>query len=509
MGDGMAVDLQRLAADPGVYRDHVVIPGAHGPVRLSAALIDHQRGLYAALDPAFAALKVGAAPPIGRYFVEATKGYGKDTLLAAQLLWLIAFSRRSLVCRVGAADAEQADELRKAAAAIVRLNGWLAGLVDVQASAIICPHTDSRADILSVDASGSHGARPDLTIINELTHIRGETGREFAATLMDDAAKNPRGVVIIATNAGQIDTWQHEWAKQAQRSDRWSYTAYRWPAPWIDPAELTDAEWRNPRSRFRRLFWGEWSSGEGDAIPADEIEAAVTQQGGMTGEEEGWAWAAGLDLGVRKDRAALVVIGRHVGWAESVEQPRVARHPTRMAMEDLGLLPPSRESRPSHVDHAGSGRLRLASVQVWSPAHTGGRIDLSDVEEAVFAASEQFLLAGVAVDPSQAELMVQRLASRGVNVYTYDFTPQHLREMASAVTEEFRERGIDLYPDKDLLADLGALRLVERSYGCRLESPRGPNGHGDAATAFALALVAARSLTRDGYQGVEGPLVWN
>ena len=49
--------------------------------------------------------------------------------------------------------------------------------------------------------------------------------------------------------------------------------------------------------------------------------------------------------------------------------------------------------------------------------------------------------------------------------------------------------------DATLLADLRALRVVERSYGVRLDSPRGINGHGDCATALAIALHVAKSNT--------------
>ena len=50
------------------------------------------------------------------------------------------------------------------------------------------------------------------------------------------------------------------------------------------------------------------------------------------------------------------------------------------------------------------------------------------------------------------------------------------------------EANIELYGMPILLCDLRNLRVVEKSYGCRLESPRGPSGHGDAATALAMAL---------------------
>jgi hypothetical protein len=43
----------------------------------------------------------------------------------------------------------------------------------------------------------------------------------------------------------------------------------------------------------------------------------------------------------------------------------------------------------------------------------------------------------------------------------------------------------------ELLADLQKLRIVEKSYGMRLESPRRPSGHGDLACATTMSLFVS------------------
>ena len=65
--------------------------------------------------------------------------------------------------------------------------------------------------------------------------------------------------------------------------------------------------------------------------------------------------------------------------------------------------------------------------------------------------------------------------------------------MCSATLEAFSEGNIELYGNPILLSDLRALRVVEKSYGVRLGSPRGPSGHGDAATALSIALHIAKN----------------
>src|SRR5262249_28988312 len=186
-----------MVHDPAVFRERVVIPAAHGPARLSEVIQPFQERDFTALDPSFIALQRGAKPPVTRYWWERTKGSSKDTDLAVMLLWLLAFSPRSLTCQVGAADADQADELRKAAKQILRLNRWLAAGVTINEMVLLNPRTDSRCEIIPADVAGSHGARPDLVILNELSHIQ---KREFAENLLDNAAKVPHGIVCVATN---------------------------------------------------------------------------------------------------------------------------------------------------------------------------------------------------------------------------------------------------------------------------------------------------------------------
>ena len=57
---------------------------------------------------------------------------------------------------------------------------------------------ESVCEILTTDAYGSHGARPDVVIANELSHVGSEA---FMQTLLDNADKIPHSLVIVATNS--------------------------------------------------------------------------------------------------------------------------------------------------------------------------------------------------------------------------------------------------------------------------------------------------------------------
>ena len=73
-------------------------------------------------------------------------------------------------------------------------------------------------------------------------------------------------------------------------------------------------------------------------------------------------------------------------------------------------------------------------------------------------------------------------------------TGQNLQRMATVLLEAFNDHRLELYPEGDLHRDLTRLRVEERAYGFRLVSPHDEFGHGDTASAFSLAMLAASEL---------------
>lgn len=456
--------MARMADDFDAFWPEIVIPsGNAGPQRLGDVAIDFQRDWLHAVGPSLVALCRGEKPPTPRFWLEATKGLGKDMLASIGVLFVLAFSHHPLHCQVGAADTDQADELRKSAKAILYHNPWLAEVIDVQSLVLVGRRRDangrktehSRCEIVAADIAGSHGARPDVLILNELTHV---AKREFCENLLDNASKVPNGLVIVATNAGYTGSWQESWRNLAMESDRWRYAAFKEPAPWLDEREIAEAQRRNSTTRFLRLWKGVWPSVAGDALDPEDVAACVTMAGPMAGfgADSDWGFVAGLDLGVKNDHSALVVLGAN-GQTQ---------------------------------------RLRLADCQSWSPG-LAGQVNLMDVETAVRAAHRRFGFGGCWYDPSQALLMAQRLSKAGVPMREMPFVGHRLNEMASAVLTTFRSRTIDLYDDKQLIADLSRLTIVEKAYGHKLEAVRDEAGHADRAIALAIALPAAIEASRN------------
>lgn len=134
----------------------------------------------------------------------------------------------------------------------------------------------------------------------------------------------------------------------------------------------------------------------------------------------------------------------------------------------------------------------MAFTRTWTPP-PGGSVNLLELEESVRAIAQRYRCI-VNFDPWQSELLKQRLISK-IAMREVTFSGANLQKMASAVLEAFNSREVVLYPDEQLIGDLRRLRVIEKSYGFRLEAPRDGTGHGDLGTAFQLAILGAKHLT--------------
>ena len=119
----------------------------------------------------------------------------------------------------------------------------------------------------------------------------------------------------------------------------------------------------------------------------------------MTGWQERYdPFLAGLDLGLKRDHSALVVIG-----IDTIE-----------------------------------GKAVLAQCQSWNPKDYGGTLPVSLVKAACLEAAKTFKLRRIIFDPWQCLQLAQELADEGIPMTQFNFTPARsrstpLRESASRV----------------------------------------------------------------------------
>lgn len=440
-----------MAADPLTFAKALVVPKGTAKAKFGEIAAPFQIERFSALAPALLDLARGEIPEQSRFYWEATKGASKDSDASIALLWLLAFSPRPLLIQVAAGTQQQAGEPRKICQAILRLNPWLASRVTCVQWRLDCEATGSVCEILSSADQTSHGARPDFVLFDELTHT---PSQEFFSTILDNSAKVPGNVVLVASNAGVVSTWQHEFRNSIVDDDYWVKHIYSQPAPWITQAELEQARKRNSKSRFLRLWYGVWSSGSDGIIGPDDLERLTKLPGKCpTGAiEHNAVRVGGLDLGIKRDHAGFCVL-------------------------EVSLV---------------DGKSRLMDCYSWRPPTKNLSIDLEAIEEYVQAAFVRYGLVATLYDPYQAVHMAQRLMRMGCNMIDLPFTSDSCHKMAQTLVEAVNNQTLEIYDDEALTRDLLRLQIKETMGRYKLTATRDENGHADRATALAIALYGCK-----------------
>lgn len=477
-----AKTFDRFAKSPAEFRNALIVDVDGEPRRFGDVMDPWQREDFAALDPGLKKCNGRSkSKALTRAYLERPRGHSKTTDIATIVIWALVFSTRPLKGYVYACDKDQAALLRQAIETILRLNPWIAEILTVTKDAVTVtaskhPGEGGFLRIETSDVASSYGTLPDFLILEELTHQQGD-GSLFYSCL-SSAAKRSNCLLVTISNAGFADSWQWKVREAARTDEAWYFSRLDGPqASWMTPERLAEQRRMLPAVAYLRLWENSWSNSGGDALSPEDIERAFDKDlGVMTGsaaERQVWAFYGGVDLGLTRDGSAVVILafGRHGG------------------------------------PHA--GKIRLAHAKVWRPSSAQPKIDLMEVERQINALDLQFNLERLAVDPWQAELLARRLEmdvgrrSRTARLMNWQRpwieqvqpTGANLNKIASLVVETFHDGVFRGYEYEPLRRDLLKLRVIEKSYGIRLESPRDEHGHGDVYSAWSLALYLGHAET--------------
>jgi len=447
--------LARLQGAPAAFRDALRLDDGRPWVR-----DPWQEDFFRALDPGWRrAVGQAATGGYARGWAVRPRGHSKTSDIASMVAWALFAARQPIRGVVAAGDSDQARLVADAVTRIVRANPWLQPFIDVQRGRIVNVHSGSECVILASDAMTSYGLLVDFIICDELTCWR---NRELWDSLFSTAAKKPNCLLVVLGNAGIQNTWQHELFNVLRRDRAWHCDTLPGPvASWISPTALEEQRRVLPGIVYQRLWGNEWTTGEASALQHADIERACTLTGPMYGrslacENAEHDFAAGLDLAVSHDHAALCVLAIH-------KQTR---------------------------------RRRLAFIRSWAPV--GGKIDLTAVEAGVADVNREYRPRVIGFDPYQAELMAQRLTREGLCMQAVPFGGMNTSLMASELVEQFSGGTIEIYRHPPLIRDLQRLQITERQWGLKLEAARTKDGHCDQAIALAIALLVARDMRPPG-----------
>lgn len=466
------VTVEQMVASAKTFRENLIVDRSGTSCRFGSIMDPWQKADFEAMDPALE-LVAKRDKPIDdstflRCYLERGRGHSKTHDIGTDATWLVWASPRKITGIIASGDKDQAKFVRDAIDTIYRLNPFLADTLKVNHGTVLNTATGSRVEVISSDAASSYGALCDFIICDELTHWKHANGQALWESLFSTAAKRETCLLLVIANAGlgKGTSWQWRVREQARTSDRWYFSRLDGiKASWMSEATLAEQRSMLTPSAFRRLWLNEWLRTSGDAIDEEDLLACVNAKARpLTGSEREYVWLAGLDIGIKKDRAAFYGIG--------ADQDNLA--------------------------------ARLAFGESWKPSE-GRDVDLVQVEDAVIAAAKRFRGIVIDYDPHQCEYMAQRLRRMGVNMVAVPFQGKNCHIMATSMMQAFKTRRLTLYEDDQLIEDIGKLNIVEKGFGFKLEAPEDSSGHADSAMALAIAMAVLPVALEQGGFGDEPP----
>jgi hypothetical protein len=437
---------------PAEFRQSLLIDHDNHPVPFKPD--PWQEADFHILDPGW--MQMAGFPvaekPILRAWEERPRGHAKTSDLAISAAWALTYAPHTIRGIAAASDRDQAAHLRDAIGRLRAYNPALA-ILDVQSWCVINTRTNSQLDILSSDAPSSYGHLPDFICCDEISHWPEGRGEELWTSLFSAAGKKSSCLLMCICNAGFEQSWCWKVRELIRDHPHWHFSHLdQAQASWISAAALEEQEKLLPPQVYSRLWQNVWSSGAGDALNVADIMAAITLDGPLMSRENGWTYFAAVDLSVRHDHSAIVLIAK--------------RH--------------------------GDGFLKVCRVMSWKPL-PGKEINLQLIQDACVELHNKFHPM-FSFDEFQAVKMRQELANKNLWIGApVHFSGKDAMEMAAGLLETFTSRSIALYPDDDLIRDLKLLRIVESTAGYKLDAPRTvAAGHCDRGVALALAVLGAR-----------------
>lgn len=314
-------ELQQRGADshPKLFRNLVTLAASES-VTLQNVIQPWQETDFTALDSAWLTISgrvVNSQHDSGnasdsalyRAYLERPRGHSKTTDLAVQIAWILQYARHSVTGIAAAADRDQAGLLVKAIAELIRRNPTLCPDLVARQTAIVNQSTGSRLDVISSDVRSSWGQLPDFVICDELCHWEKV---DLWHSLISSAAKKPKCLLVVLTNAGVGTGWQWDVREAARTSPEWHFSSLTGPrAPWISPAALDEQRRLLPPSVYARLWENVWQQTEGEFVTLAEAEACrVPEWIPHESGQRGFSYIAAIDYAEKHDRTVGVVIHR-------------------------------------------------------------------------------------------------------------------------------------------------------------------------------------------------------
>ena len=415
------------------------------------------------------------------------KGNGKTTLFAALALFHL-LTVEDAKCYIAAASRDQASLMYDHAKGFVKRTPGLEERLLVKAGYREIRHADGLGfiKVLASDADTADGVGPTLALVDEL-HRHKTT--HLYQVFRDGLGKRGGQLATISTAGDNDDTPLGRMRLRAlelpdQRRDgfHWrsatadgGFVAHEWAVPaGMDTNDLDVVKAANPSSfvtvenlrerrespsmhvqDWLRFACNQWVPYTDPWLPAGVWDACADPDSAIP---EGAAVIAGVDVGVKKDTTAVVLVEAH---------------------------PPGEEPR------------RVMLFDVFTPAGDGTPLDLGLAEDALRRAADRFEVLEAVYDRWSFERSAQILSDEGMLMAEFPMTNERMVPATARLHEAIQGRALAHGGDPVLRAHVEAGHLKSTERGSRLV--KGKAGRPiDALMALAIAWSRAEQAPAGG-----------
>lgn len=309
----IAEELLRRGAEQslGHYLQNVVINSQPSPRPFGLIAEPWQRELLRDKLPAFeylAGLRETYAGPLS-FFDVLARGHDKSSLEGRLATWLLIAAKRIIHGYIIAADRDQGRLILQAIEDELHLNPWVRKLITVHRDVVYGPAGE--ITVLPADAASAYGGRANLFICDEVTHWKNQ---KMWTAIITTRQKVRPSILCVLSNAGLLNSWQHDAFREAKANpDYWS-TFYRtgFLASWVSKIDLERMKRLIPKSEADRLYGNQWidPAAEHDYLQRFEVDLCrnPTLRYRLRKEPGVSNYIAVMDYGPKRDRTALCVM---------------------------------------------------------------------------------------------------------------------------------------------------------------------------------------------------------
>jgi phage terminase large subunit-like protein len=410
------------------------------------------------------------------------KGNGKTTLMSAAALWDL-LTTRDAECYIAAASRDQASLMYKQAVGFVRRSPQLeqAILVREGTRELRLMGSTGRVKVLASDSNTADGIAPTLFLCDELHRHKSP---DLYAVARDGLGKrNGRMVTISTAGADQrgplgklrerahlLEDRELDGFHLRARSSDGSFVAHEWAVPeGEDTDDVAVVKKANPSSfvtledlkrrrespstherEWLRYACNQWVGNLEDAwLPAGAWEALADPEASLPEHHPVYI---GVDIGLRHDTSAVVVIGLLKGkW--------------------------------------------VASADIFEPP-ADGELDLAMIENHIMSLHDYYSVQGVVFDRWAFSRSSQELSNRGALMVEFPMTNERTVPACSRLLEAVNRGEIVHSGDPFFAAQVNAGCVRETERGWRISKGRSSQvgaGKIDALIALLLAFSVASS----------------